>query len=221
MVAYKEEFIRFLENAGVLKFGDFTAKSGRKIPYFINAGDIKTGDQIRKLGEFYSKAYFEKIGNEKNVLYGPAYKGIPIAVSVAVALSENGLDVPFFFNRKEEKDHGEGGVFVGYKPQPGENVVIVEDVITAGTAIRESMAVLSSLEGVNVKAVFVMVDRKEKGRTEKSAMSEISDEFGFPVYSVVDVYDIIEYLETDPANRENVERIKAYLKKAGAEESKK
>ena len=218
METYKHEFIRFLESAGVLKFGDFTAKSGRKIPYFINAGDIKTGEQIRKLGEFYSKAYFEKIGNERTVLYGPAYKGIPIAVSVAVALSEKGLDVPFFFNRKEEKDHGEGGVFVGYKPQAGENVVIVEDVITAGTAIRESMSVLSSLEGVNVKAVFVMVDRKEKGKTEKSAMSEISEEFGFPVYSVVDVYDIIEYLEKDPENRENVERIRNYLKINGAEE---
>lgn len=218
MEAYKQEFIRFLESAGVLKFGDFTAKSGRKIPYFINAGDIKTGEQIRKLGEFYAKAYFEKIGNQRAVLYGPAYKGIPIAVSVAVALSEKGLDVPFFFNRKEEKDHGEGGVFVGCQPKPGEDVVIVEDVITAGTAIRESMSILSSLEGVRVKAVFVMVDRKEKGKTEKSAMSEISEEFGFPVYSVVDVYDIIEYLEQDPANRENVERIRNYLKINGAKE---
>lgn len=218
MEAYKYEFIKFLEEASVLKFGDFTAKSGRKIPYFINAGDIKTGEQIRKLGKFYAKAYFEKIGNEKTVLYGPAYKGIPIAVSVAVALSEQGLDVPFFFNRKEEKDHGEGGVFVGYQPKPGEDVVIVEDVITAGTAIRESMSNLSSLEGVNVKAVFVMVDRKEKGKTEKSAMSEISDEFGFPVYSVVDVYDIIEYIEEKPENRENVDRIKNYLKINGAKE---
>ena len=203
MEGYKREFIKFLEDAGVLKFGDFTAKSGRKIPYFINAGDIKTGEQIQKLGEFYAKAYFEKVGNKKSVLYGPAYKGIPIAVSVAVALAKDGLDVPFFFNRKEEKDHGEGGVFVGYKPQAGEDVVIVEDVITAGTAIRESMAILSKLDGVNVKATFVMVDRKEKGQGEKSAMAEVTDEFGFPVYSVVDVYDIIEYLEEDDANKEN------------------
>ena len=181
MEGYKREFIKFLEDAGVLKFGDFTAKSGRKIPYFINAGDIKTGEQIQKLGEFYAKAYFEKVGNKKSVLYGPAYKGIPIAVSVAVALAKDGLDVPFFFNRKEEKDHGEGGVFVGYKPQAGEDVVIVEDVITAGTAIRESMAILSKLDGVNVKATFVMVDRKEKGQGEKSAMAEVTDEFGFPV----------------------------------------
>ena len=218
MEGYKREFIKFLEDAGVLKFGDFTAKSGRKIPYFINAGDIKTGEQIQKLGEFYAKAYFEKVGNKKSVLYGPAYKGIPIAVSVAVALAKDGLDVPFFFNRKEEKDHGEGGVFVGYKPQAGEDVVIVEDVITAGTAIRESMAILSKLDGVNVKATFVMVDRKEKGQGEKSAMAEVTDEFGFPVYSVVDVYDNIEYLEEDEANKENVERIKAYLAVNGAKE---
>lgn len=218
MEGYKREFIKFLEDAGVLKFGDFTAKSGRKIPYFINAGDIKTGEQIQKLGEFYAKAYFEKVVNKKSVLYGPAYKGIPIAVSVAVALAKDGLDVPFFFNRKEEKDHGEGGVFVGYKPQAGEDVVIVEDVITAGTAIRESMAILSKLDGVNVKATFVMVDRKEKGQGEKSAMAEVTDEFGFPVYSVVDVYDIIEYLEEDEANKENVDRIKAYLAVNGATE---
>lgn len=218
MEGYKREFIKFLEDAGVLKFGDFTAKSGRKIPYFINAGDIKTGEQIQKLGEFYAKAYFEKVGNKKSVLYGPAYKGIPIAVSVAVALAKDGLDVPFFFNRKEEKDHGEGGVFVGYKPQAGEDVVIVEDVITAGTAIRESMAILSKLDGVNVKATFVMVDRKEKGQGEKSAMAEVTDEFGFPVYSVVDVYDIIEYLEEDEANKENVDRIKAYIAVNGAKE---
>lgn len=218
MESYKREFIQFLESAGVLKFGDFTAKSGRKIPYFINAGDIKTGDQISKLGEFYAKAYFEKLGDKKTVLYGPAYKGIPIAVSVACALSKKGLDVPFFFNRKEEKDHGEGGVFVGYKPQSGEEVVIVEDVITAGTAIRESMSILSSLEGVKVSAVFVMVDRKEKGQTEKSAMAEVGEEYGFPVYSVVDVYDIIEYLEENPENAENVERIKNYLVINGAKE---
>jgi len=216
MEAYKREFIQFLQGAGVLKFGDFTAKSGRKIPYFINAGMIKTGEEIAKLGEFYAKAYFEKVGNKATVLYGPAYKGISIAVSAAVALSKNGLNVPFFFNRKEVKDHGEGGVFVGYVPQAGEEVVIVEDVITAGTAIRESMAILSHVEGVKVAATFVMVDRKEKGQGEKGAMQEIEEEFGFPVYSVVDVYDIIEYLEADEKNAENVERIKNYLAVNGA-----
>ena len=216
MEAYKREFIEFLKSANVLKFGDFTAKSGRKIPYFINAGEIKTGEQIAKLGEFYAKSYLEKVGNKKAVLYGPAYKGISIAVASSIALAKNGLDVPFFFNRKEAKDHGEGGVFVGYVPKAGEEIVIVEDVITAGTAIRESMEILSSIENVKVAATFVMVDRKEKGRTEKSAMAEVGEEFGFPVYSVVDIYDIIEYLEEDPANEENVTRIKNYLAVNGA-----
>ena len=219
MEAYKREFIEFLKSANVLKFGDFIAKSGRRIPYFVNAGEIKTGDQICKLGEFYAKAYADKIGaDKKTVLYGPAYKGIPIAVAVSVALSKTGLDLPFFFNRKEAKDHGEGGIFVGYKPQPGQEVVIVEDVITAGTAIRESMENLKSLEGIKVAACFVMVDRKEKGQTELAATTEVTRNFGFPVYSVIDVYDIIEYLEEDPANEENVTRIKNYRAVNGAKE---
>ena len=131
-------------------------------------------------------------------------------------MSKNGLNVPFFFNRKEVKDHGEGGTFVGYVPQAGEEIVIIEDVITAGTAIRESMEILKHLDGTKVIATFIMVDRKEKGQTEKGAMQEIQDQFGFPIYSVVDVYDIIEYLEEDPANEENVTRIKNYLAENGA-----
>ena len=216
MESYKREFIEFLESAGVLRFGDFTAKSGRKIPYFINAGMIKTGRDIARLGEFYARAYKEKLGEKKAVLYGPAYKGISLAVSAAVALSKDGLDVPFFFNRKEVKDHGEGGVFVGYVPTEGEEIVIIEDVITAGTAIRESMEILSHLDGTKVVATFIMVDRKERGQGEKGAMVEIEEQFGFPVYSIVDVYDIIEYLEEDESNRENVERIKNYLAINGA-----
>ncbi|MBO4982522.1 MAG: orotate phosphoribosyltransferase [Clostridia bacterium] len=216
MEQYKVEFIQFLQSAGVLKFGDFTAKSGRKIPYFINAGEIKTGEHIAKLGEFYAKAYFDKVGKKKTALYGPAYKGISIAVATSIALAKNGLDLPFFFNRKEAKDHGEGGIFVGYKPQAGEEVVIVEDVITAGTAIRETMEIMKSVEGIKVSACFVMVDRKEKGKGEKGAMVEIEEEFGFPVYSVVDVYDIIEYLSQDSKNEENVNRIKKYLEVYGA-----
>ena len=216
MESYKREFIQFLESAGVLKFGDFTAKSGRKIPYFINAGMIKTGNDIATLGEFYAKAYFEKLGKKQAVLYGPAYKGISLSVSAAVALSKNGLNVPFFFNRKEVKDHGEGGVFVGYVPTAGEEIVIIEDVITAGTAIRESMEILSHLEGTKVAATIIMVDRKEKGKGDKGALVEIEEEFGFPVYSIVDVYDIIEYLEEDASNKENVDRIRKYLEVYGA-----
>ena len=137
-------------------------------------------------------------------------------MSASVALANHGMDLPFFFNRKEEKDHGEGGVFVGYTPKSGEDIVIVEDVVTAGTAIRESMSILSKLNGTKVDAVFVMVDRKEKGQTEKSAIAEVGEEYGFPVYSIVDVYDIIEYLEADESNREHVERIKKYLETYGA-----
>jgi orotate phosphoribosyltransferase len=216
MESYKREFIQFLQNAGVLKFGDFTAKSGRKIPYFINAGEIKTGENIAKLGQFYARAYLDKVGKKPTVLYGPAYKGISIAVSASIALANEGLNLPFFFNRKEVKDHGEGGVFVGYKPKAGDEIVIVEDVITAGTAIRETMEIMKGVEGIKVVATFVMVDRKEKGQGDKGAMVEIEEEFGFPVYSVVDVYDIIEYLEEDEANKENVDRIKKYLEVYGA-----
>ena len=216
MESYKHEFIEFLESAGVLKFGDFTAKSGRKIPYFINAGDIKTGEQIMRLGHFYARAYLDNLGDRRTVLFGPAYKGIPIAVSAAASLAREGLDLPFCFNRKEAKDHGEGGVLVGYKPQPGEEIVITEDVITAGTAIRESMEILSQLEGAKVAACLIMVNRGEKGKTDKGAMEEIREEFGFPVYSVVDVWDIIEYLEEKPENAENVKRIRDYLAVNGA-----
>lgn len=218
MKDYKKEFIDFLVEANVLKFGDFIAKSGRRIPYFINAGEIKTGAQIRRLGGFYAKAYTEGLGDKRTVLYGPAYKGISIAVSAAQALSEKGLDLPFFFNRKEAKDHGEGGIFVGYVPKPGEEVVITEDVITAGTAIRESMEILSRLEGVKVAATLIMVDRKERGRTQKGAMQEIEEEFGFPVYSIVDVFDIIEYLEAKDGMDEDINRIRDYLSVYGGAE---
>ena len=216
METYKREFIAFLEEAGVLKFGDFTAKSGRKIPYFINAGDIKTGARIARLGEFYAKAYLEKLGRRPSVLFGPAYKGIPLAVTAAAALAKEGLDLPFFFNRKEAKDHGEGGQLVGYVPRPGQEAVIIEDVITAGTAIRESMALFEKLEGVKVAAAFVMVDRKEKGQGEKSAIAEVEELFGFPVYSIADVYDILEYLAEDEKNAAHIARIKAYLSVNGA-----
>ena len=220
-MSYKSEFITFMAQSGVLTFGDFTTKSGRKTPYFINTGNYKTGGQIARLGEFYAACIEEHIKSGElpediTALFGPAYKGIPLAVSAAAALYKGGRDLNYCFNRKEVKDHGEGGTFVGYVPQAGEEIVIIEDVITAGTAIRESMEILKHLEGTKVIATFIMVDRKEKGQTEKGAMQEIEEQFGFPVYSVVDVYDIIEYLEEDPANEENVTRIKNYLAVNGA-----
>ena len=219
LTAEKKEFIEFMMESDVLRFGDFVTKSGRNTPYFVNTGNFRTGKQIATLGRFYASLIKENCGDNFDCMFGPAYKGIPLATAAAAALyNEYKIDKPYFFNRKEEKDHGEGGVFVGYTPKQGEEIVIVEDVITAGTAIRESMAILSKLEGTKVAATFVMVDRKEKGQTEKSAMAEVGEEYGFPVYSVVDVYDIIEYLEEDESNRENVERIKKYLEINGAKD---
>ncbi len=212
----QRELIRFLERANVLKFGDFTAKSGRKIPYFINAGEIKTGSQISRLGAFYARAYLEAFGKTRRVLFGPAYKGIPLAVAASVSLAGEGLDVPFFFNRKEVKTHGEGGLFVGYTPQNGDEVVIVEDVITAGTAIRESMELLSTLDGVRVAGCLLLVDRGEKGQTDRSAVREIERTYGFPVRPIVTVYDLVEYLSEDPANAAHVSRIRTYLSVYGA-----
>ena len=197
MESYKREFIQFLEKAGVLKFGDFTAKSGRKIPYFINAGMIKTGEEIATLGEFYARAYAEKLGDKKTVLYGPAYKGISIAVSAAVALSKRGLNVPFFFNRKEVKDHGEGGMFVGKALTNGEKVVIIDDVMTSGKALRESMPKLKSAADVDVTGMVITVDRMEKGTGELSAVQEVKRDFGVTVYPIVTMEDIIDAIRND------------------------
>ena len=212
MESYKKEFIQFLQGAGVLKFGDFTAKSGRKIPYFINAGDIKTGTQIAKLGEFYAKAYQEKLGKKPTVLYGPAYKGISIAVSASIALSKNGLDVPFFFNRKEAKDHGEGGNIVGYKPKDGDRIIIIEDVITAGTAIRETMPVLQGCADVKVTDMFISVNRCEVGQTPgKTAVMEVGEEFGIKVHALITVQDIYEYLKEQGTYEEILPLMESYM----------
>lgn len=216
---YKAGFVEFLLDVGVLKFGDFIAKSGRRTPYFINAGEIKTGEQIAKLGEFYAKCYLDKIGKKPSVLYGPAYKGIPIAVSTSVSLAKSGVNTPFFFNRKEEKDHGEGGIFVGYIPSPEDGIVIVEDIITAGTAIRESLSYMKSLKNAKISAAIVMVDRMEKGKSDISALTELEEEYGFPIYSIITIYDIIAYIENNPhklKNKVNVQNILDYLKEWGA-----
>ena len=222
MESYKREFIQFLEKAGVLKFGDFTAKSGRKIPYFINAGMIKTGEEIATLGEFYARAYAEKLGDKKTVLYGPAYKGISIAVSAAVALSKKGVNVPFFFNRKEVKDHGEGGSMVGYKPQDGDDVAIIEDVVTAGTAVRESIELFKHVAKVNMKALFVSVDRMERGTRDCSTLDELRQDYGIQVFPIVTVREVIDFLHNNPVDGkvhiddEMKARMEAYLAEYGA-----
>lgn len=192
---YKKEFIKFMCEAGVLTFGDFTAKSGRKTPYFINTGNYKTGEQIAKLGEFYAQCIKEN-NIEPDVLFGPAYKGIPLSVAAAIAMyNKNGKSVNYCFNRKEAKDHGEGGVIVGHKLQDGDKVVIIEDVITAGTAIRETLPILKKAANVDVLSVIISVDRMEKGKGDKSAVQEVFEDFGIRVFPIVTVLDIIECIE--------------------------
>ncbi len=192
-MTYKENFIKFMVDCGVLTFGDFTLKSGRKAPYFVNTGNYKTGAQLAKLGEFYAECI-----NENNIdvetLFGPAYKGIPLAVSAAVALyNKFGKEVSYCFDRKEVKDHGEGGVFVGKKLADGEKVVIIEDVMTSGKALREVMPKLRDAADVNVTGMVITVDRMEKALdSELSAVEQAYKDFGVKVYSIVNINDIIE-----------------------------
>ncbi len=193
----KTEFIKFMMSADVLRFGDFVTKSGRNTPYFVNTGNYKTGAQISKLGEFYAQLVKETLGDDFDAMFGPAYKGIPLATSVAGALARNyNIDKPFFFNRKEVKDHGEGGSIVGYKPKDGDRVIIIEDVITAGTAIRETMPVLHSCADVKVTDMFISVNRCEVGQNAgKTAVMEVNEEFGINVHALVTVRDIYEFLK--------------------------
>ena len=197
---YKQEFIEFMVSAGVLTFGDFTTKSGRKTPYFINTGNYKTGKQAAKLGQFYAACIMENVkqGNISSdiaVLFGPAYKGIPIAVATSVAMATGfDRDINYCFNRKEEKDHGEGGKMVGYKLKAGDKVLITEDVITAGTAVRETLPQLMAASPVYIEGLIISVDRMEKGQGEKTAIQEIEEEFGIKTFPIVTVRDIIDTL---------------------------
>ena len=195
-MTYKEEFITFMVRSGVLTFGDFTTKSGRKTPYFVNTGNYKTGAQAAKLGDYYAACIQEHMPDGITCLFGPAYKGIPLAVSAAASLYRNyDRDLPYCFNRKEAKDHGEGGNIVGYKPQDGDRVIIIEDVITAGTAIRETMPVLKGCADVKVTDMFISVNRCEVGQNpDKTAVMEVGEEFGIKVHALVTVQDIREYL---------------------------
>lgn len=193
----KKQFIEFMMEAGVLRFGEFTTKSGRLTPYFVNTGNYKTGAQIATLGTYYAALVQETCGEEFDAMFGPAYKGIPLATAAAAALARDfQIDKPFFFNRKEAKDHGEGGSLVGYKPTEGDRIIIIEDVITAGTAVRETMPILRGCGDVSVKDMFISVNRCEVGQTPgKTAIMEVKDEFGITVHSIVTVRDIREYLK--------------------------
>lgn len=193
---YKQEFIRFMVNNGVLKFGEFTLKSGRIAPYFINTGNYKTGKQLAKLGEYYAACIREN-GLEADTLVGPAYKGIPLSVATAIALYHNyEQELNYCFDRKEAKDHGEGGLFVGKQLEDGEKVIIIEDVMTSGKALREILPKLEAAAKVQVVGMIISVDRREKAlNSDLSAVSEAKKEFGIDVYSVVTMDDIIEAIE--------------------------
>ncbi|MBS5164142.1 MAG: orotate phosphoribosyltransferase [Butyricicoccus sp.] len=209
----KKEFIEFMMAADVLRFGDFVTKSGRNTPYFVNTGNYKTGLQNSKLGEFYAALVKETVGEEFDAMFGPAYKGIPLATSVSGALARNfGIDKPFFFNRKEAKDHGEGGSIVGYKPKDGDRIIIIEDVITAGTAIRETMPVLTGCADVKVTDMFISVNRCEVGQTPgKTAVMEVGEEFGIQVHALITVQDIYAYLKEQGTYDEILPRMEAYM----------
>ena len=209
----KNDFITFMADAGVLTFGDFTTKSGRKTPYFVNTGNYKTGKHISILGDYYADLLASS-GEKFDALYGPAYKGITLAAAAASSLYRNhGIDVPYFFNRKEAKDHGEGGSLIGYKPKDGDKIIIIEDVVTAGTAVRESLQLLKAIADVTVTALFVSVDRMERGTGDRSTLDELNAEFGINVYSIINARDIIASL---PIGDERIAKMEDYLKQYGA-----
>ncbi len=221
--AAKQEFIRFLLECDVLRFGDFTAKSGRKTPYFLDAGRYGRGEQLRRLGNFYAERLCASLApGQFNLLFGPAYKGIPLVAATSIALSQAGRDVGFCFNRKEAKTHGEGGSLVGRQPRAGDRIVIVEDVTTAGTSIRETVPILKAAADVQIVGLIVSVDRQEKGPGGAGALVELEQEFGFEAYSLVTIEEIISYLEATPVGGklliegELKQRIVAYREQYGA-----
>jgi orotate phosphoribosyltransferase len=212
---FQERFIDLLAEHDVIRFGDFTLKSGRKSPYFINAGQLRTGRAIEGAG----RAYAERIssaGLSPEVVFGPSYKGVPLAVATAMALSRERLDVGFSFDRKEAKDHGEGGIFIGTQPAAGQRVVVVDDVITSGVSIEKSVALLKEAAAVAIVGVVVAVDREEKGR-ERSTLRELEESLGAPVLPVVNVRQIVEYLSSaGQLASERARAIEEYLRVHGA-----
>ena len=218
-VTYKEKFVKFMVDSGVLTFGEFTLKSGRKSPYFMNSGNYNTGAQLAKLGEFYAECIHDN-GIKFETLFGPAYKGIPLAVATATALfNKFGMDVNYSFDRKEAKDHGEGGVIVGKQLTDKEKVVIIEDVMTSGKALREVLPKLKAAADVDVTAMVIQCDRMEKGlQTDLSAVQEVSREFGIKIYSIVNINDIIAAIESGVIEgKEHLDAMKAYRSQYGVE----
>ena len=199
MEAYKAEFIEFMVDCNVLKFGDFVTKSGRKTPFFINTGFYRTGAQLRKLGEYYARAIADKFGTDFDILFGPAYKGIPLSVAASMAMSEKfDADIRYCSNRKEVKDHGDTGILLGSPIADGDRIVIIEDVTTAGTSIGETLPIIKAQADAAVLGLVVSVDRMERGKGEKSALQEIQETYGFETTAIVTMADVVEHLYNKP-----------------------
>ena len=199
MEQYKREFIEFMIDCNVLKFGDFVTKSGRKTPFFVNTGFYRTGAQLKRLGEYYAQAIKDQFGLDFDVLFGPAYKGIPLSVAATIAISEKfGADIRYCSNRKEVKDHGDKGILLGSPIQDGDKVVIIEDVTTAGTSIQETLPIVKAQGDVDVIGLVVSVDRMERGQGEKSALQEIRDTYGFKTTAIVTMEEVVEHLYNKP-----------------------
>lgn len=195
MEQYKKEFIEFMVDCNVLKFGDFVTKSGRQTPFFVNTGFYRTGGQLKRLGEYYAKAIHDKFGLDFDVLFGPAYKGIPLSVAASMAISElYGKEIPYCSNRKEVKDHGDKGILLGSPIADGNKVLMIEDVTTAGTSIGETLPILNAQGNVTVCGLVVSVDRMERGQGEKSALSEIQEKYGFETTAIVTMEEVVEHL---------------------------
>jgi orotate phosphoribosyltransferase len=215
------EFVEFLLATRVLSFGDFQTKSGRRTPYFLDFARFSRGSEVRRLGGFYAQAIRARLGDGFDVLFGPAYKGIPLVVASALALaSEHGHDAAFCFNRKEEKDHGEGGRLVGHKLAAGNRVVIVEDVTTAGTSIRETVPLLRAAAPIELVGLVVAVDRQERGRSERSALRELEEEFGMPCFAIATIDEIVAVLASGAGSKARLDgptlaRIREYRERYG------
>lgn len=201
MEQYKKEFIEFMVDCDVLKFGDFTTKSGRKTPFFVNTGFYRTGAQLRKLGEFYARAIHDSFGMDFDILFGPAYKGIPLSVAASMAISElYDKEVGYCSNRKEVKDHGDTGILLGSPIKDGNKVVLIEDVTTAGTSVGETMPIIQAQGNVDVLGIVVSVDRMERGTGTKSALSEIEEKYGIKTAAIVTMEEVVEHLYNKPYN---------------------
>lgn len=199
MERYKEEFIEFMIDCSVLKFGDFVTKSGRKTPFFVNTGFYRTGSQLRRLGNYYAEAIHNQYGFDFDVLFGPAYKGIPLSVATTMAIDEKyGKEIKYCSNRKEVKDHGDKGILLGSPIQDGDKVVIIEDVTTAGTSIQETLPIIKAQGNVDVVGMVVSVDRMERGQGTKSALTEIEETYGIKTTAIVTMAEVVEHLYNKP-----------------------